>query len=114
MLAVEADTNKGKSHATHSYVRVGILNKSIKASVQFSVRITHSGDLKRTADTHYGDLVNVACYNQKKREESTTQHLKDKKHIIISAETASFDVLGDNLERFDGGVLILDEVHSLA
>ena len=114
VLAVEADTNKGKSHATHSYVHVGILNKSIKASVQFSVRITHSGDLKRTADRYYGDCVNVACYNQKKGDESTTQHLKYEKHIIISPETASFDVLGNNIERFDGGVLILDEVHSLA
>ena len=95
-------------------VRAGIDDGSIKATAQLCVRLTHATDLKRTADAYYGGRVRVACYNQKKRDKSTTQHLKYEKHIIISPETASFDVLGDNLERFDGGVLILDEVHSLA
>ena len=123
LLALEYGTNAGKSHQTHSYIHdrvtdASVFSSNIKATVQLCIRITHSTDLKATADSWYGNLVNggqgIACYNQKSKKTSVTQHLSKANHIIISSETMAYDVLGENLDRFKGGVLVLDEVHGLA
>ena len=117
-IVIEADCNRGKSHAVHyGMIRPLLLDNPTLPMLHISVRVTHAHDLYETVKKHYvtdaGDPipgVNVVLYKEggdegvKKRCQQATQ-------LVISAEQIALGHLGD-VSRFHGGVCVHDEALS--
>lgn len=120
VLACEADCNLGKSFAIFCEMIRPLLRANPKLPMLFfSVRITHAYDLFATLQRYFvdedGDPIagmNLVCY--KEGDETVRERCANATQLVISPQTAALDCLGDDLSRFHGGVLVLDEAVSLA
>ena len=117
VVAIEADCNLGKSYATF----VGMILPRLKDNPNlpmlfFSVRITHAYDLYETLLKYFKDVegMNLVCYKDT-GEEGVKRACEKATQLVISPQTAALDCLGEHdMNRFRGGVLVLDEAVSLA
>ena len=96
-----------------------LLAKPDMAMLHFSVRITHADDLYQTCLKHYVDDsghpiegMNLMCYRE--GDGGMVARCRGTNQLVISPQSAARGVLGDNLERFRGGILVLDEAMSFA
>lgn len=116
----QAGCNVGKSYAVHhELIRPMLLAKPDMAMLHFSVRITHADDLYQTCLEHYVDAsghpiegMNLMCYRE--GDGGMVARCQGTNQLVISPQSAARGVLGDNLERFRGGILVLDEAMSFA
>eukprot|EP00966_Prymnesium_polylepis_P336695 7391705-Prymnesium_polylepis.2 len=96
-----------------------LLAKADTAMLHFSVRITHANDLYQTCLEHYVDAsgqsiegMNLQCYRE--GDGGMVARCRGTNQLVISPQSTARGVLGDNLERFRGGILVLDEAMSFA
>ena len=120
-LAIEAGCNVGKSHAVFAeLLRPRLVANPTTPVLFLSVRVTHALDLYATVCHYLMEGANaipgvdIVCY--KMGDGSSMQRVEAATQLVLSPETAEFAIKCGKLsaDRFRGGVIVLDEVYSLA
>ena len=121
VLVIEADCNRGKSHAVHTgMIRSSLLANPHLPMLHVSVRVTHAYDLHETVKKHYVTAtgqpipgVDVVLYKDSGDGGSMRRCLAARQ-LVVSPEHIAMGALGADLSRFHGGMLVLDEAVSFA
>ena len=119
ILVIEADCNRGKSHAVHAgMIRPMLLANPHLPMLHVSVRVTHAYDLYETVKKHYVTAAGQPIPGfkpvlYKEGDDGVKERCQEATQLVISPEQISFGNLGDP-SRFRGGVLVLDEAVSFA